>query len=193
MNLNSISVTFVLIAINVIIFIIESIAGGSTKTSVALKFGAQYTPNLRRGQYYRLFTSMFLHFGLIHIACNMYALYSLGPALEYICGPVLYLVIYLVSGLCGNLLTWGVESINHKYSLSAGASGAIFGLMGAYLIIALFTDILSSGAVSSIGRAIVVNVIYGFVNKGINIWAHLGGFLGGCAATLVILFFYGYL
>lgn len=193
MNTHSLSVTFILIAINAVIFIIESIAGGSTKTHVALKFGAQYTPNLRQGQYYRLFTSMFLHFGFIHIACNMYALYSLGPALEYICGPVLYLVIYLVSGLTGNLLTWGVESVTHKYNLSAGASGAIFGLMGAYLIIGLFTDILSTDAVSSITRAIVVNVIYGFANRGINISAHLGGFLGGCAATLVILFLYGYL
>lgn len=130
-------VTVILILINVLIFLMETVAGGSTKTEVALRFGAQYTPYIDEGQWWRIFTSMFMHFGIMHLVCNMYSLYSLGSAAEYMLGSVRYLILYLVSGLCGNMSTWYIDGKTKHYSVSAGASGAIFGLMGFYLTLAI--------------------------------------------------------
>ena len=85
--------TYVLIGINIVIFLLETSQGGSTNRDVAMKFGAQYTPYVRRGQWYRLITSMFLHFGFIHLLCNMYSLSNLGTALERFFGIPLFLVL----------------------------------------------------------------------------------------------------
>ena len=94
--------TYGLIGVNILVFIAESMRGGSTNTKVALKFGAQYTPYLEQGQWYRLCTAMFLHFGYLHLVCNMYSLYNLGPALEDFFGIPIFLFLYLF-GLFLNL------------------------------------------------------------------------------------------
>ena len=178
------AVTTVLILVNVIVFLLETRAGGSTKTSVALKFGAQYAPYVKRGEYYRLFTAMFLHFGVYHLLFNMYALSVLGPSLEMLFGPVRYLILYLVSGLAGNLLTLFMENRSGRSSVSAGASGCIFGLMGACLMLALRGYGFS---LQSILTTLAVNLIYGFSSKRINMKAHLGGLLGGACLTMLMI------
>lgn len=185
----NISITYVLIGINVLVYIAESIAGGSSDTKTALRFGAQYTPLLEKGQVFRLFTAMFLHFGTFHLICNMYSLYNLGPSLEYFFGAQWFLAVYFVSGLSGNILTWLIEKRTHKYSVSAGASGAIFGLLGAYLVIALWPSLRGSVSLYNILYVIIVNALYGFSRRGINLAAHLGGFAGGILITLLLLFF----
>jgi rhomboid protease GluP len=91
------SATYILIGINILIFAAETMAGGTENREIALKFGAQYTPYVKKGQWYRMFTSMFLHFGFIHLICNMYSLYNLGPALEQFFGIPLFLLLYLNS------------------------------------------------------------------------------------------------
>ena len=91
-------VTTILIIINIVIFLLETKDGGSTNRDVALKYGAQYQPFIRQGQYYRLFTAMFLHFGVYHLLFNMYALSVIGPAVDYVCGPVIFLIVLRSQG-----------------------------------------------------------------------------------------------
>jgi len=184
MSINS-PVTYGLIGINILIFLLESASGGSTHTDVARKFGAFYLPDVRRGQWYRLFTAMFIHFGLFHLACNMYSLYNLGPALERFLGWK-YILLYVGSGLAGNLATWFLEDKTGKYAISAGASGAIFGLLGAWLVIALMPQIRSSVSLSNLLYVIGINVIYGISNRSVNMTAHIGGFIGGAVITFIV-------
>lgn len=180
--------TYVLIGINIVIFLLETAQGGSTNREIALRFGAQYTPYVKRGQWYRLFTSMFLHFGFIHLLCNMYSLSNLGPALESFFRIPLFLVLYLVSGLAGNLLSYYREIRTGQYRLSAGASGAVFGLLGAYLVFAILPGY---GGVSLYGilRVLAINALYAFSNRSINAMAHLGGLIAGIIVTGCLLLF----
>ena len=180
--------TYILIGINLLLFSAESMRGGSLNREVALKFGAQYTPYIRRGEWYRLFTSMFLHFGFLHLMCNMYSLYNLGPALERFLGIPVFLFLYLVSGLAGNILTYISELRTGRRSVSIGASGAVFGLLGAYLVIALWPGY---GGVSlySVLQVLAINLLYTFSNKRINARAHVGGLIGGIAIMTFILLF----
>lgn len=181
-----ISVTDVLIGINILVFAAESLAGGSQNRETALKFGAMYTPYIQKGEWYRMFTSMFLHFGFLHLICNMYSLYNLGPGLEHFLGLPLFLVLYVVSGLSGNILSYVMEIRSGRRNLSAGASGAIFGLLGAYL---LFAVLPGYGGVSLYGilRVLAINAVYTMSNRSINAMAHLGGLIGGILTTLIIL------
>lgn len=183
-----ISITDILIGINILIFAAESMAGGSLNRETALKFGAMYPPSIQKGEWYRLFTAMFLHFGFLHLMCNMYSLYNLGPGLESFLGLPLFLVLYVVSGLSGNILSYAVEIRKGRRNLSAGASGAIFGLLGAYL---LFAVLPGYGGVSLYGilRVLAINVVYTLSNRSINAMAHLGGLIGGILTTLILLLF----
>lgn len=161
-------------------------AGGSLNRETALRFGAMYPPSVKKGEWYRLFTAMFLHFGFLHLMCNMYSLYNLGPGLEHFLGLPLFLVLYVVSGLSGNILSYAVEIRRGRSNLSAGASGAIFGLLGAYLLFALLPGY---GGVSLYGilRVLAINVVYTLSNRSINAMAHLGGLIGGILTTLLFL------
>lgn len=176
--------TLVLIAVNVILFLMETIAGGSNRTEVALQFGAQYTPYVKEGQYYRLFTSMFLHFGVYHLLLNMYALSVLGPAVDYVCGPVRFLIIYLLAGVSGNVLTMFIEIKRGRYTISAGASGCVFGLLGACFVLAAAGYGFS---MRSILTTLGINLVYGFSSRQINMAAHAGGFVGGAVVMTVML------
>ena len=184
MDFLSSMVTAVLILINCAVFLLETRAGGSTKTEVALKFGAQYEPLIRQGQYYRLFTAMFLHFGVYHLLFNMYALSVLGPAVDYVCGPVIYLAVYLASGLIGNAATLFYYQKTGRNHMSAGASGCIFGLLGACLVLAVAGYGFS---LRSIMMTLAINLIYGLSSRRINMVSHAGGFAGGALIMAVIL------
>ena len=96
--------TYILMAVNVVVFLMETAAGGSEKTSVARCFGALYSGMPAR-ESWRYLTSMFVHFGGVHLICNIWALYCLGPGIETIFGEKGFLLIYFVSGLAGGLLT----------------------------------------------------------------------------------------
>ena len=180
-------VTMVLIAVNVLVFLLESLAGGSTDTVVALRFGAQATPFLAAGQIWRLFTAMFLHFGLTHLACNMISLYNLGPAIERAYGKVRFLVIYLCAGLVGNLTTWMLELRSGDYAVSAGASGAIFGLFGAYVALALIPSMRRFLSLRGIVITLVLNLAYGMTYANVNMAAHFGGLLGGALIAAIMI------
>lgn len=183
---SSFYLSYLLIAANAIVFIAETVSGGSTDSRTAIRFGAQTTALVKEGQWYRLFTSMFVHFGYLHIVCNMYALYSLGPTVENLYNPWIFLLIYLGSGLCGNLLTMTAELRTGRYAVSAGASGAIFGLFGTFLALLVFPETRGIINARSVFSTLAVNLVYSIVNRRINLWAHLGGLAAGTVLTLIV-------
>jgi membrane associated rhomboid family serine protease len=176
-------VTYVLIAINVLVFI-GTTAGGSSfagrpEGSVAVDLGL-FGPAVAEGDWWRLVTSGFMHAGVIHILFNMYILYWLGQMLEPALGHVRFVALYFTSLLCGS---FGVLLLDPN-ALTVGASGAVFGLMGAAFVLQRLrgVDPMASG----IGPIILLNLGITFIIPGISIGGHLGGLVGGAATAYVM-------
>jgi rhomboid protease GluP len=172
--------TFVLLAANVLVFLAMTAAGGSTDTSVLIQFGAKDNVLVAEGQLWRLFTSMFLHIGVMHLAFNSYALFIEGIEVERLYGRARFLIIYLLAGLWGSLFSFALGK-----GISAGASGAIFGLFGA--MVAYFVrhreifGTFGRQRLFSLLGVVGINLFLGFSNPGIDNMAHLGGLLSGAA------------
>ncbi len=178
-------ITYGLLIVNTIIFILMYIFGnGSNDIGTLIKFGALAKDLVLNGQYFRLFTSAFLHIGIMHLVCNMYALYILGKDIESYYGKVKYAFIYLTSALIGSLLSMVFMS---EYSVSAGASGAIFGLMGSLLYFGYnYRATLNNSITKQILPVIILNLFIGFTSTGINNYAHIGGLIGGYISSIVV-------
>lgn len=177
-----------ILAVNVVVFLCTEITGDSSNTEHMVRMGAAYTPLILRGQYWRLFTSMFLHFSLGHLVSNMLALFFLGDFIEQYLGKAGFLLIYLGGGICGNLLSMAMELHSGNYAVSAGASGAIFALMGGMAAALL----LHRGKIRdlTIRRLIIyiaLSLWAGFRTVGIDVYAHLGGLLSGALLSLLPL------
>lgn len=173
--------TYGIIAINVVVFILMAINGAGifdANAMVHIDWGSNYSPLTLSGDWWRLITCVFIHFGIIHLAMNTYALYIAGVYLEPMLGKTKYIVAYLATGIFASLasLWWHSEGVN-----SAGASGAIFGLYGVFLAL-LFTNLIPkqtrSSLLQSIGVFVVFNLIYG-TKAGVDNSAHIGGLLSG--------------
>ena len=176
-------VTHVLLWINVAAFILCVILGGAVigfNAPLLVRLGTNYTPLTLDGQWWRLVTSMFLHFGLLHLAFNMLALYVNGSVAERIFGSLRYAVIYMASGIGGSVasLLW------HSQANAAGASGAIFGILGA--MIAFFARneagvprSVVKTQLKSAGVFVVYNLLMGASSHRIDNAAHVGGLIGG--------------
>lgn len=176
--------TYIFIAIQVIVFLLLEINGGSTNTSTLLRFGAKFNPLILEGEWWRFFTPIVLHIGFLHLAMNTLALYYLGTAVERIFGKFRFLFIYLVAGFFGSL-----ASFVFSPSISAGASGAIFGCFGALLYFGviyprLFFRTMGMNIIVVIG----INLVFGFTVPGIDNAGHLGGLVGGFLATGIVHF-----
>lgn len=174
-------VTWVLLAIIVAVFIVQTLLGGSTEVDVLIRMGAKFTPLIAAGEYWRLLTSMFLHVGVMHLAFNGYALFVIGTELERLMGPGRFLTIYLLSGLFGSLASYALSD-----SLAAGASGAIFGIIGAlaafFLVHRKLLGTWGNRRLGNIALVLVLNLIWGFSQPGrIDNLAHVGGLLAGFA------------
>jgi len=144
--------------------------------------GTDYVPGVADGSYWQLATSMFAHVEIWHIAFNMFALYALGPQLELVLGRARFLALYLLSGLAGSTLVFWLAD---EGSATLGASGAVFGLMGALLVIAFKVG----GNVQSILTWIGLNVAITVVGSSFISWqAHLGGLLGGIAIAAALVY-----
>ena len=175
--------SFLILLANVVIFAMMEIyvLSGHNRNLSYLILGAQYGPLVKAGEWFRLFTSMFLHAGLLHILFNSYALYIFGLLVEEEFGPWRFLTYYLVSGLAGNVAT----QIFYYDSLSLGASGAIFGLIGVQFSLGLKKEtpfFMKSFTGLNLLPLILFNVLYGFIpGSGVNNAAHIGGFLAGMA------------
>lgn len=171
--------TYALISINIVIFIIMLFY----YNDVVGMFANNYTL-VQSGQWYRILTCMFLHADIMHIVFNMYALYILGTQVERYYGTKRFLIIYLLSGLLGSLFSCVFMSAN---TISLGASGAIFGLLGS---IAYFTynyrASLQGLLHSQIIPVILINLLIGFTSSSIDVSAHIGGLIGGILASMAI-------
>lgn len=173
--------TYALMIINVILFFLLEVNGGSTNIETLIRFGAKYNPGIVNGEWWRILSSMFLHIGVFHLFMNMFALYYLGIVVERIYGSWRFLFIYFMAGVGG-----GLASFAFSFSLSAGASGAIFGLFGALLFFGvihkkIFLQTMGSGLIT----VIVINVALGLIIPQIDISAHLGGLIAGFLASAI--------
>ena len=150
---------------------------------VLLLFGGKYGPLIESGQYYRLFTCMFLHGGLIHLVCNMYSLFIVGPQINHIYGTLKYMIIYFVGGLISSIISY----IFSPNTLSVGASGAIFALVGSLLAFALSErKNINKTYISGLFQVIVINLFIGFSMTNIDNSAHIGGLAGGLIIGFVL-------
>lgn len=174
--------TYILIAMNIVFFLLLELAGGSTNIETLINYGAKYNPAIiLDGEWWRIITSMFLHIGLLHLLMNMFALYFLGTAVERIFGSVRFLFIYVLSGIAGGLASFAVSE-----TVAAGASGAILGLFGALLFFGvhykqLFFQTMGQGVLF----IIIINIIFGFLIAEIDMAAHLGGLAAGLIASSI--------
>ncbi|PJJ79252.1 rhomboid family intramembrane serine protease [Mucilaginibacter auburnensis] len=174
-------VTPVLVILNILIFLVMVESGISIidpDGQSLLAWGANATVATLDGQWWRLLTSCFLHFGIIHLALNMYALIFAGMLLEPFLGKAKFLSSYLLTGIAASVVSlWW-----HDYTISAGASGAIFGLYGVFLAMLSTNHIergMRNGLLSSIGMFVIYNLVYGSLKSGIDNAAHLGGLISG--------------
>ena len=187
---SSITLTHVLFGANVAVFVAMVLASGSAvdfQGQTLVRFGANFGPYTLSGDWWRLFTYMFLHGGLMHIAFNMWCLWDLGQLCESLYGRWTYAAIYLICGLGASL----ASAAWHPYVPSVGASGAIFGLAGA-LIAAFKLGEFSvprsalSGTLRSLGAFVVYNLIFGFILPGVDNTAHIGGLITGLIVGALI-------
>ncbi|QZY56336.1 rhomboid family protein [Crassaminicella profunda] len=175
-------VTHILMGLNIIYFIYISITGSSTDIDHIINLGAKYNPLIASGEYYRLITSMFIHIGITHLLFNTYALKSLGKDVEFMYGSLKFFIIYMIAGLFGSLSSFLFSS-----AVSAGASGAIFGLMGAYLYFGIQKpSIFSARYGLNMVSLIIINIVFGLTNSNIDNFAHLGGLIGGFLASYAL-------
>lgn len=173
-------ITYIIMGICFIMFLIT---GMGNDTGVLIKYGANLDVLVKNGEYYRLLTSMFLHSGLLHLFFNMYALYIIGPQVESFFGKTKYLIIYLLSGISGSLLSVAFN-VN---TVSVGASGAIFGLFGALLYFGYnYRGYLGNVIKSQILPVVIINLIFGFISTGVDVAGHIGGLIGGIIVSSVL-------
>lgn len=171
-------ITYILIGINIIVYLLMVIGYRNN----ILWYGANIPDLIRQGEIYRLISSVFIHASLVHLFCNMYALYVIGPQLESYLGRYKYLIIYLVSGITGNLLSMVFSS-----NMSVGASGAIFGLFGSLLYFGYHYRVyLGTVIKSQLIPLILLNLMIGFMVPNIDNAAHIGGLIGGMLMTVAL-------
>lgn len=180
-------VNLFLVIVNVAVFVVMSFLGDTEDAYFIVSHGGCYSPAVVAGkEYYRLFTGMFLHFGLEHMFYNMLMLLFLGDTLEKTAGKLRYLLIYLIGGLGGNIASVIYEWKREEYWVSAGASGAIFAVIGALACVV----ILNKGRLQDYSgprllMMAVLSILQGFTSSGTNYVAHVGGFVVGFLMALL--------
>jgi rhomboid protease GluP len=187
-NKRKIKATWVLAVVIAGMYLLEEYFGGSQNMSVLVRMGANVGERVKDGEYYRLMSSVFLHAGFMHVFFNTYVLFALGGFFNRILGESKYLVIFLSSGIVGSLASVYLG----KATVSVGASGAIWGLFGASLALAMFpTSLLPEAIRLRLRRITLINLL---INLGvsflpmIDIWAHIGGGVAGFLVSLPIIF-----
>ena len=181
-------ISYVFMAVSIFLFFFLVLFEGNNILEIGamslVEFGGNVGDLTKNGEYYRLFSSMFLHAGLIHLACNMYSLYVVGPQVESFYGKLKYFFIFLFSGLTGGILSLAFSPDN---VVSVGASGAIFGILGSlcyfgYHYRVYLGNVLKSQILPIIG----LNLLIGFMVSGIDNFAHIGGLIGGIFASMAV-------
>ncbi len=180
-------VTYGMLATIVIVFLAMSVLGHGNVDSVAERFGAKDSALIRQGQWWRFVTPIFLHGNLLHLMTNGFSLYWLGSQIERIYGSRKYFLIYMLSGIAGNLLSFLLSP-----APSLGASGALFGLIGAGIVFplryrSLVLPEVRSRIVKQLVMVAAINLFISWEIPSIDKWAHVGGMIGGGIAALFLL------
>ncbi len=167
--------------VNIAVFIVLCILGDPGSASFMAQHGGAYTPLILEGEYYRLFTAMFLHFSFMHLANNMICMLFIGDMVETAAGPWRYLVICLGGGLIGNLCSLWWDLRTGTCAVSAGASGCVFALIGAALLMIIRSHRSEErdSLLRRFGLLAVLSVAQGFMETGTDNAAHIGGLAGG--------------
>lgn len=174
--------TYLFIAFQVLMFFLLEINGGSTNTETLVAFGAKENSLIAAGEWWRLLTPIVLHIGIAHLAFNTLALWSVGTAVERMYGSGRFLLIYLAAGITGSIASF----VFSPYP-SAGASGAIFGCLGALLYIALSNRKMFLRTIgTNIIVIIIINLGFGFAVSNIDNSGHIGGLIGGFFAAAAL-------
>lgn len=181
------NVNVAFIAWNIVVWLVLSALGDTRDAGFMYMHGALFPPDVFAGEWYRLFSSMFLHFGAEHLISNMFMQYFLGDMLLRALSQWKFAVIYLLAGLGGSVPSLVMMEISGDYAVSAGASGAIYGIIGALLWVVL----RNGGKFESISirrmlLAMALYISYGFTTEGVDAWAHLGGAVAGFLAAMVL-------
>lgn len=179
-------VTIALVGINILVFLWLEWKGNTTSSEFMLQHGAMYPEKIISGhEFYRFFTEMFLHFGVEHLFNNMLVLFFLGSSLERAIGRGKYLLIYVLAGLCGSGLSLWMMVQSGNWAVAGGASGAIFGVVGALL----YVVIRNKGRLEDLttGRLVfmvLLTLYLGYTTTGVDNMAHLGGLVSGAILGL---------
>lgn len=184
MNTKRPILTWVVIAINVLLYVVMAVASLVFKIDsdiLLILFGAKVNEFIDIGQVWRLLTCTFLHVGIAHLLCNCYAIFVYGPIVERLYGRARFVIIYLISGIAGSVLSYSFST-----APSVGASGAIFGLIGCMFYFReqhpeLFSMVFGKRLFVVLG----INLLIGLIQPGIDIYGHIGGFLGGFMASWI--------
>lgn len=173
---------------NILVFLVLEWLGDTESAAFMYDHGAMYPDAvLYGGEWYRIFTCMFLHFGIRHLGNNMLILFFLGDNLERALGHMKYVFLYLLSGMAGSILSLVYMTCSGDYAVSGGASGAIFGVIGALIYIV----IRNRGRLEDLtaGRLIfmaALSLYYGFTAEGIDNFAHVGGLVSGLLLAVLL-------
>src|SRR5213596_2812683 len=181
--------TYIFFALNILVFLLMALAGGSTSKETLMAFGVKANEEIARGQWWRFVTPIFIHIGLLHLFFNSYALWIVGPQVEKLYGSTRFVILYVVTGVAGVFGSY----FYHPQSISAGASGAIFGLFGVLLAFGIrYRNAIPPFFKRAVGTGvlpvIVINLIIGFTIPQIDNSAHIGGLLAGAALAAIIPF-----
>lgn len=176
--------TYIFMIIQIIVYFLLEKDGGSQNSITLIDYGAKFNPLILEGEWWRFITPMFLHIGFLHLFMNTLALFYLGTVVERIFGNVRFLVIYLIAGFGGTL-----ASFLFSTSISAGASGAIFGCFGALLYFGLIYPKLFFRTMGlNIIFVLAITLALGFTISGVDNAGHIGGIVGGFLATGIVHF-----
>ncbi len=189
-------VNTILVVVNVLVFLLLCLSGDPEDADFMAEHGAMtWEAIVGKGEFYRMFTSLFLHFGADHLLQNMIVLLVMGCRLERITGSLGYLFIYLASGLTASTASLAFTLSDNMNTVAAGASGAIFGVIGGVLFFIL-ADVVQKrkSRVEEIGLIGIIFMIastlsYGFFTVGVDNAAHVGGLIGGFVVTGIICLF----
>ncbi|HLQ75819.1 MAG TPA: rhomboid family intramembrane serine protease [Terriglobia bacterium] len=179
-------VTYGFFALNILIFLLMSLAGGTENEATLLAFGVKANAQIDQGEIWRFVTPVFIHIGILHILFNSYAIWIIGPTVEKLYGGARFTLIYLVTGIAGVYGSYWY----HPRDISAGASGAIFGLFGALLVFGLkyrssIPPMFQKAVGKGVLQVVVINLVIGFL-PGIDNSAHVSGLIMGAIVAAVI-------
>ena len=179
-----------IILINIAIFLTVEFTGSSLNTQHMVNWGAAYTPwILQEHEYYRLVTCMFLHFGIRHLGNNMLVLFFVGYCLERSIGKIKYLLIYLLGGIGANIFSLGMEVYRQESVVSAGASGAVFAVIGALLYIVIRNrGRIENFTTRQLMILAALSLYHGVTSAGVDNAAHFGGLV--CGFFLCVLLYH---